>query len=150
MYKKGYASWLNKKPEVVVHCGHGHAKLYMYLTEFAMQNIKSKSATWTDSQKRKRAFFLSCRDVYVQVGSPRCLLTSIKDRVKTGKKQRFYLNFTGNIRSEGKKRVREQASMSEECELFVSSLSSLKSENLTCPEWFLSDQPSGLPWWILY
>lgn len=51
----------------------------------------------------------------------------IKDGVKTGKKRGFYLNFTGNIKSEGKKRIKEQESMSEEYELFVSSPSSLKS-----------------------
>lgn len=51
----------------------------------------------------------------------------IKDEVKTGKKQGFYLNFAGNIKSEGKKRIKEQESMSEEYELFVSSpLKSLK------------------------
>lgn len=81
------------------------------------------------SQKSKRAFFLSCRDIggIQQVGSPRYLLISIKDGVKTGKKQGFYLNFTGNIRSEGRKRIREEESMNEEYELFVSSSGSLKS-----------------------
>lgn len=80
------------------------------------------------SQKSKRAFFLSCRDLGIQqVGSPRYLLISFKDGVKTGKKQGFYLNFTGNIKSEGRKRIREEESVNEEYELFVSSSGSLKS-----------------------
>lgn len=56
MYKKGCVSLLNKKPLVVAHCEHGQAELYMYLTEFEMQNIHSKSATRTGSHRRGREF----------------------------------------------------------------------------------------------
>lgn len=87
-----------KQPSGVAHCEHGQAELYVHLKDFEMQNIKSKQKS-----------FLSCRDIYVQqVGSPQCLLISIKMGLTLERSENFTLTLLETLEVWGRMRICER------------------------------------------